>query len=138
MQINRLVVSGRADQRDHALRLAERIRADEMRALGKQFDRAQQLGDLGIRIAVAKHREPEGRLGDEGIAPDRLERRASRVGHILVVARCDHARAVCGDANLCRAKHMPGRMERHLDAAELQLFSVGDRLRRSGKILAIA
>ena len=48
MQIDRPLVSGRADQRDHALRLAERIGADEMRALGKQRDRMQELVDLVV------------------------------------------------------------------------------------------
>ena len=42
VQIDRLVVAGLPDQRDHALRLAERIGADEMRALGKQRDRVQR------------------------------------------------------------------------------------------------
>ena len=51
VQIDRLVVAGLAEQRDDALRLAERIGADEMRALGKQRDRVQQLGDLAVGVA---------------------------------------------------------------------------------------
>ena len=78
VQVDWLVVPGRADQRDHALRLAERIGADEMRALGKQRDRAQQLGDLGARIAVAEHRQAERRLGDEGVA--RISSNGAQVG----------------------------------------------------------
>ena len=49
VQIDRLVVAGLADQRDHALRLAERIGADQMRALGKHRDGMQELGDLARR-----------------------------------------------------------------------------------------
>ncbi len=80
VQVDRLVVPGRTNERDDALRLAERIGADQMRALGKQFDRAQQLGDLARRVAVAEHRQPERRLGDEGIAlrPARTARRSDR------------------------------------------------------------
>ena len=37
MQIDRAVVTGLANERDDALRLAERIGADQMRALGKQL-----------------------------------------------------------------------------------------------------
>ena len=80
VQIDRLVVAGLADERDDALRLAERIGADEMRPLGKQRDRMQQLGDLAVGIAVAEHRQSERRLGDEHVASDQLERRAGRIG----------------------------------------------------------
>ena len=93
VQIDRRVVAGLAQQRDHALRLAERIGADEMRALGKQRDRAQQLGDLAVGIAVAEHRQREGRLGDEHVARHQLERRAGRIGDVLVVAGGDDAQA---------------------------------------------
>ncbi len=40
--------------------------------------------------------------------------------------------------DLRRAQHMAGRMEFYPDVAELQFLAIGDRLRRAGKILAIA
>jgi hypothetical protein len=54
MQIDRLTIAGLAKERDHALSLAERIDADEMRAVGKQSNRIQQFCDLTIGIAVTK------------------------------------------------------------------------------------
>src|SRR5262245_66522496 len=85
MQVNRLVVSGLADQRDHALRLAERIGPDEMRAVGKQRNGTQELCYLGVGVAVTKDRQPEGCLGDEYIAADEFERGAGRIHDILVI-----------------------------------------------------
>jgi hypothetical protein len=73
------------------LRLAERVGADEVRALRKQSDRIQQLGDLELGLAVAKHRQSKRRFGDEHVAAFQFERRAGRVGNILVVAGCDDA-----------------------------------------------
>ena len=87
---------------------------------------------------MPEDRQAERRLGDEGVAPDELERRAGRVGDILVVARGDHARAVRRDADLRRAEHMAGRMERDLRLAELQRVAVANRLRGAGEILAVA
>ncbi len=59
VQIDRRVIAGRAQQRDHALRLAERIGADQMRALGKQRHGRQQLLHLIGGIAVRE--TPAGR-----------------------------------------------------------------------------
>ena len=80
VQIDRRVVAGLAQQRDHALRLAERIGADQMRALRKQRHRRQQLLHLVRRIAMAEHRQAERRLGDEDVAGHHFERRAGRIG----------------------------------------------------------
>ena len=124
MQIDRRVVAGLAQQRDHALRLAERIGADEMRALGKQRDRMQQFGDLAVGIAVAEHRQRERRLGDEHVARHEFERRAGRIGDVLVIAGSDDAQAVRLDRDLRRAEHVAGRMERDRRAAELHALAV--------------
>ena len=51
-----------------------------MRALRKQRDRMQELGDFAVGVAVPEHRQREGRLGDEDVAGDELERRAGRIG----------------------------------------------------------
>ena len=138
MQIDRLVVSRLADQRDHALRLAERIGADQMRALGKQRDRMQKLADLAVGIAVPEHRKTEGRLGDEHVARHQLERRAGRIGDILVIAGGDNTQSVCFHRHLRRAKHMPGGMEGHRHAVEVDLFAIADRLGGAGKARAVA
>ncbi len=138
MQIDRRVVPGLAQERDDALRLAERIGADEMGALGKQRDRVQKLGDLGVGIAMAEHRQRECRLGDENVAGNELERRASRIGNVLVIAGGDDAHPVGGDGDLCRAKHMAGGMKRDCCAIDLEALTVGDRLIRAGEIVAVA
>src|SRR5215208_1893545 len=108
-----------------------------MPPFGKHLDRAQQLRDLSIRIAVPEYWQSKRRLCDERIAQEQLEGRAGRVCHILVIARGDHARAIRRHANLRRAEHMPGRVERYVSLAELQLLAIADRLCRSGKILAV-
>ena len=138
VQIDRLVVAGLADERDHALRLAERIDADEVRALGKQRDRMQELGDLPVRRAVPEHRQAERRFGDEDVAADELERRAGRIGDVLVVAGGDDAQPVGLDGDLRRAEHMAGGMEGDARAVEPYGLAIGDRLRRAGEILAVA
>ena len=138
MQIDRCVIAGLAQQLDHALRLAERIGADQMRALGKQCDGGQQLLHLVGGIAMAKHRQAEGGFSDEDVAGHELERRAGRVGRILVVAGGDDAGVLAGHSDLRRAQHMTGRVKLHTDVAEPDLLAIADRLRRSGKVLAIA
>ena len=109
-----------------------------MRALRKQRHRGQQLLDLIGRVAMAKHRQAEGGLGDEDVARHHLERRAGRIGRILVVAGRDDAGVLAGDRDLRRAQHMAGGMEFDRDVAEPDLFAIADRLRRAGEILAIA
>ena len=138
VQIDRRVVAGLAQQRDHALRLAERIGADQMRALGKQRDGTQKFCDLAVGIAVAEHRQREGRLGDEDVAGHQLERRAGRIGDVLVIAGGDNAQSIGLDRDLRRAEHVAGGMERHLGAAEVDAFAIARCLRRPGEILAVA
>jgi len=108
-----------------------------MRALGKQRDRSQELCDLGVRIAMAEHRQRERRLGDEHVARHKRERRAGRVGNILVVAGRHDGQPVGGDRDLRRTEHMAGGMKCHRDAAELKAFAVGDGLRGAGEIVAV-
>ena len=127
-----------AQQRDDALRLTERIRADQMRALREQSDRVEQLRNLLIRIAMAEDRERKGRLGDEHVALHQLERHARRVGHVLVVAGSHDAQVAGFDGNLRRAEHMAGRMERHFGAAQIEALAIADRLAGTGEVLAVA
>ena len=124
MQVDRRVVAGLADQRDHALRLAERIGADQMRALRKQRHRRQQLLHLVGGIAVAEHRQAERRLGDEDVAGHQLERRAGGIARVLVVAGGDDAGVLAGHRDLRRAQHMAGGMEFDRDVAEPDLLAI--------------
>jgi hypothetical protein len=69
VDVDRLVVAGLAQQAHDPLRLAERIGADKMGALGKLPHRFEQLGDLARWVRMmAEHRQAEGRFGDEDIA----------------------------------------------------------------------
>src|SRR5690606_7050839 len=133
----RLGVAGIADEADDALRLAERIGAHEMGALGKLFGRADQLADLLAVGRVAGDRQAERRLGDEDVAVDRLERFAGRVGPALVVAGCDDAGAAVLDAYLRGAQYMAGGMEGHRDTVDIERFAKICDLGRSREILAV-
>ena len=138
MQINRLIVAGGAQQREHALRFAKRVGTDQVRALGKERDRVQQFVDLGCRVAVVKYRKPERRLRDEHIAADQLERRAGRVESVLVVARGDHAEAIGGHRDLGRAEHVARGMQRHGHAIQGDRLAITDGLCAAGERVAIA
>jgi hypothetical protein len=120
------------------LRLAERVSAKEVGALGKQRHRPQELVDLGLWMAVAKHRKAESRFRDEDIAAYRLEGPAGRISHILVVARRHDAQAVGLNQNLRRAEHVAGRMKAHRHAVEGERRPIADRLRGAGEIFAVA
>jgi hypothetical protein len=92
---------------------------------------------------MPEHRQRKGRLGDEHVAGHELERRAGRVGHILIVARGDDAQAIVleimtFDRDLRRAEDMAGGMKRDRHAVYGDAFAIADGLRRAGKILAIA
>lgn len=132
------VPTGGAQQRDDALRLAERVGADKMRSLGKHLHRMQQLCDLAFGIVRAEHRQTERCLGDEHIAGDRLERRAGRVGDVFVIAGSDDARAFALYPDLGGTEHVAGGVKADFHAAELEGFAVTDRLRRAGEIVAVA
>jgi hypothetical protein len=138
VQIDRRVVAGFAKQRDHALRLAERIGADQMRPLRKQRDRGQELPDLVAGGTVTKHRQPEGGLGDEDIAGHHFERRAGGVRRVLVVAGGDDAGVLAGHRDLRRAQHMAGGVKFEGDITEFYRFAIGDGLGAAGKMVAVA
>ena len=107
-----------AQERDHTLRLAERIGADEMGALGKQRQRVEQFGDFQTRIGMAEDRQRKRRFGNEKIARHELEWRAGRIGHVLVVAGSHHAEAISLDQRLRRPEHVTRGMQRHFHAAD--------------------
>src|SRR4029077_19177673 len=98
----------------------------------------QKLLDLGVRIAMAKHRQCERRLGDEEIAAHEFERRAGWIGRVFVIAGGDDAQPIDLDCDLRRAQYMAGGMQRDLDAAETDAFAVSHGLRAAGESLAVA
>ena len=138
MQIDRRVVSRFADQCDDALRLAERIGADQMRTFRKQRHRGQELRHFIGGIAMAKHRKAEGGFGDEHIARHHLERRAGRIGCVLVIAGRYDARSAMGDGDLRRAQYMSRRVECRADLAKRDGLAIGNRLRAAREVVAIA
>ncbi len=137
VQVDRLVPAGPAQQGEEALRLAERIDAHQVGAIGEQLDRANEPGDLDLGRTVAEHRQAERRLGDEQVASHRLERRAGGIGDVLVVARRDRAQAFGLDRDLRRAEHVAGGMQRDTHAADAHALAVRRRLLRAGEALAV-
>ena len=92
VQVDRAVVAGVAQHPDHALRLAERIGADQVRALRETA--ASEASSLAISASgrrMAEDRQAEGRLGDEDVAGHRHERQAGRVGR----GACSRPRRRC-------------------------------------------
>ena len=118
VQIDRLVVTGIADDADHPLALAETIGADQMRAVRFGGHRRQKLLDLVVGFLMPKDRKRKRRLGHEDIARHKLERRAGRIAGALVVAGDDGAAAGPLDHDLGRAQNVPGRHETHADAVD--------------------
>ena len=94
MEIDRPVVTGPAEQRDHTLAFAQRINADQMGPV-REYSACDR-STLSISSpsgGMAKDRQAERRLGDKDIAGHDLERRACRIGAALVIARDDHPAA---------------------------------------------
>src|SRR5262249_35305154 len=129
MQVDRLGVPRRAQQGGQALALAEPVHADDVRPFRKLPQRFEQLGHFTLGIAVAEHRQREGRLGDEEVAWHELEGRIGRVGASLVVARDHRAASPPLDHDLRAAKHMAGRHEPHRHIADPKRFAERKRLR---------
>ena len=127
-----------AQQCDDALRLAERIGADQVRALRKQPNRIQQLPHFMRGVRMPEHRQAERGFGDEDIARHHLEWCAGWVRRVLVVAGGDDTQAVAGHRDLRRPQHMTGRVKADADVVELKSFAVADSLRAAGEIVAIA
>ncbi len=97
----------------------------------------QQLFDFVRVRRMAKHRQPERRLGHKDIAGLRLERRAGRVGPSLVIARHDDTLAAIVDDHLRAAQHMPGRFESHRHVADRDRLAITRRLQRTAGGVAI-
>ena len=109
MKENRRVMSGLADQLDHPLRLAKRIGTDDMAAFRLFLYRGQKTRNLLSRVRMLEDRQPEGCLGDEQIAGNKLEILGRTVGMRLVIAGDDRDPAPIGQPDLRAAKDMAGR-----------------------------
>ena len=127
-----------AQQRHHALRLAERIGADDVRALRKERHGGEELAHLGPGVRVAEDRQTEGRLRDEHVAGHDFVGRAGRVLGPLVVARNDEPRAAGLDGDLRRAEHVAGGGEAHHRVAEPHRLAEPRLLGPSREIAAVA
>ena len=138
MNIDGPVIPGIAQHANDALRFAERIGADEVRAFGKLFDGFQELGNLVAAVGMAEYRQREGRFGDEDIAGNGLETETGRIGAALVVAGGDNAHAILLDSDLRRTQHMAGRMKADDDAIDFDGIAKSGSLRFAGEIRAIA
>ena len=111
MKENRRVMSGLADQPDHPLRLAKRIGADDMAAFRLCLYRGQKTRNLLSRVRMLEDRQPEGCLGDEQIAGNKLEILGRTVGMCLVIAGDNGDSAPIGQPDLRAAKDMAGRKQ---------------------------
>ena len=109
-----------------------------MRALWKQRQRMQKLGNLGVRIAMAEDRQRERCFGDEEVAPDELERCAGRVGDVFVISRSHDAQPVRFDGHLRRSQYVTRRMQCDFCAVKIHAFAVRHGLGSAGKIFAAA
>ena len=134
---DRLVVAGRAQLGDQALRLAERVGADQHAAIRMIVERLAKLGDLPGHGRMAEHRQAEGRFGDEHVAGQDFEGRAGRIGAALVVAGDHHPFAGALEQDLRRAENVARRKEGRRDTTlEAERLAVLDRYRACAGLVA--
>ena len=128
VQVDRLIRE-RAQLRQHALRLAERIAEQRGRdaALPIRVPPAHDLLDHLRRGRPPIDRQGERGLADEHVALELLERRAGRVRLPLVVPGHDPHLALVLDAHLRGAENVPGGMQRHLGRPDRERRAVLDR-----------
>ena len=134
VKIYRCGMAGLADQPDHALRLAKRIGANDVRPLGLRLYRGQKARDFQPRIGMLEHWQPEGGLGDEQVAGDKLERLGGAVGMRLIVAGDDRHLAAIGKPDLGAAKDVTRGMKRDGHRPVCDLFAERQRLKRAGAV----
>ncbi len=138
VQIDGLVVAGETQQLDHALALAERIDAEQMRALGIGADRLEQAGCFALGRLVMEHGKGECGLGDEHVARHDLEGFAGGIRGTLVIPRHDGALAVPVHHHLRRAEDVACGYEPDADPVHIELCAEGLRLERGGAAWAHA
>ena len=137
MNKERLVMARLPQQTNDALRLAEGINANEMRALGELRD--------GFQSGKSRpHRRDGGRRAGRTSPRKRTRRRAlagtaSRSGRGgAIVAGDDDGQAFPAHDDLRGTEHMSRRHERHFHIIEGNGFAVARGLRSFGEVRAIA
>ena len=123
VHVDRLVPAALAQRRHHALRLAKRVGADNVRALGKHGDGGKQLADFVLGARMREHRQREGGFADEDVAGHDFERRAGGIGLALVVAADDDAAAVRLHRRLRRTQHVAGASAARMRAPPMSMRS---------------
>ena len=116
----------------HALRLAKGV-TQQHRGAARVRVAAPPVVDLVKQHRLrrpAVDRQAKGRFGDEGVAANRLKRRAGAVGLGLVVARRHPDPTAMLQPHLGRAKHMARRVQRQPHAVVLNHLAICQRLQR--------
>src|SRR5262249_27453982 len=124
VQVDRRIVSGKAQEGDHALRLAERVDTDEVRAVGKEGEGAQHFADLERTLAVAKYRQREGRFGDQEIARQALKGCAGWIRHGFVVTGYQQSQTPCVKQDLGGSQNVACRPKAHPDPLDRDSFAI--------------
>jgi len=127
VNVDRAVMAAAPQLHDQPLRLAERIGADQNAALRIFVEPNQQPVDLAPGVRVAEDGEAEGRLGDEDVARNRLERSAGRVGAPFVVARDDDPLAAMFEHDLGGTEDVAGGHEADVDLAQPEHLAISGR-----------
>src|SRR3569623_1660850 len=86
---------------------------------------------------MAEDRLAKGGFRDENIAGHDLERRACRIWCVLVITGRNNARSPACHRDLSRAQHMSRGMKGYGHVLKPDALTVGNRLRRTGEIIAI-
>ncbi len=125
---------GRVDPGEQALRLAQRVAEEQA---GRS--RAGVGGPPGVDVREdlrvgrpAEDGQAEGRLTDEGVAAHRLERGAGGARPGPIVAGDDRDLAPVGQADLCRAQDVAGRVQGDLHPIHVDRLTVGHGLDHGG------
>src|SRR5262245_24492431 len=124
MDVDWLLIASAAQFHDDALRLAQRIGADQYAAPRLGAQAMEQPVDLAASVGMTKHRQAERRVADEYVAGRHDEGRAGRIGPALIVARDDHSLAAILEDNLRRAQHMTGGHKADRDLAQANALAI--------------
>ena len=121
---------GRIEAGEDPLGLAEGVTQEE-RGLPVGLVLLPPLGNVGDDLGgrgPAIDREAEGGFAQKGVAADRLEGGAGRVGGQLVIAGDDPDLALVLDADLGAAEDVTGGVQGYGDVADMQRLAVGEGL----------
>ena len=111
---------------EHALGLAEGVGEKDRRPAGGAHlvPPGTEFAHRPVRRIPAKQRQRKRRLRDEGMAPQRLERRTRRIRCPLVIARDHPHLTTLLDPNLRRTEDVTRRMERHANPVDVDGIAI--------------